>query len=116
MIWNPYEGTLTDNGVVLSPATIFSHEADHAVSDYRDERAHSDRQHSLRSDGYDNDEEYRVITGTEQLMARANGEISKNQVTRKNHFGSPVITLGVTSTIVDKKATKYYYANVKGRM
>ncbi|MBQ1913093.1 MAG: RHS repeat-associated core domain-containing protein [Bacteroidales bacterium] len=116
MIWNPYEGTLTDNGVVLSAATIFSHEADHAFSDYKDALAHSSRQNQLRNDDYENEEEYRVITGTEQLMARANGEISKNQVTRKNHFGSPVITLGVTSTIVDKKATEYYYANVKGRM
>ena len=38
----------------------------------------------------------RVITGSEQKTARANGEINQKQVTRRNHGGKSVITEGVT--------------------
>lgn len=30
IFWNPLLGTKTDVGVVMSPATVFDHEADHA--------------------------------------------------------------------------------------
>ena len=68
--------------------------------------------HSLRKDTkdflYDNAEEKRVITGTEQKTALANGEIKKGHVTRRNHKGETVYTEGVTSNIIDQAATAYY--------
>ena len=48
----------------LSPAAVFAHEADHAVSDNYDAVAHSNRQAKLLSD-YTNEEEKRVVTGSE---------------------------------------------------
>lgn len=39
---------------------------------------------------YDNKEERRVITTTEQYAAKKHGEISENQVTRTNHHESIV--------------------------
>jgi hypothetical protein len=36
---------------------------------------------------FDNKEERRVITGPEQTIARALGEINQDQVTRKSHRG-----------------------------
>ena len=31
IFWNPHLGVLTDEGVVISPATVLNHEADHAL-------------------------------------------------------------------------------------
>lgn len=53
-------------------------------------------------------EEKRVITGSEQKTALANGEIKRGQVTRTNHKGYTVFTIGPTSNIIDGHATKYY--------
>lgn len=108
IIWNQWEGTVTDNGRVLSPATILSHEADHAIDDYRNAIMHSERKRHLMED-YNNQEEYRVITGSEQLAAKANGEIGSNEVTRYNHNGKTVYTTGPTSNIIDVVATRYFY-------
>ena len=58
---NTYEGLQTDNGTILSPATIFAHEADHALDDLSDNKAHMERQGKQIAD-YDNIEERRVIT------------------------------------------------------
>lgn len=99
---------MTDNGIVLSPATILSHEADHAIDDYRNAIMHSERKRHLMED-YNNQEEYRVITGSEQLAAKANEEIGPNEVTRYNHNGKTVYTTGPTSNIIDVVATRYFY-------
>ena len=107
IIWNPYEGFQTDLGVILSPATIFSHEADHAIDDLFDARSHSKRR-GQRDSQYDTEEEKRVITGSEQKTAFANGEIKHGQVTRRNHKGSTVYTIGASSIIIDKGATDFY--------
>lgn len=57
---------------------------------------------------YDTKEEHRVITGSEQTTARANGETKGNLPTRKNHRGRHVITTGVTSSVIDPTKTKAY--------
>jgi len=57
----------------------------------------------MRTDGYTNDEEYRVINGSEQLSALANGEIKEGQRTRRNHSGKTVFTKGPTSTVIDHR-------------
>jgi len=46
----------------------------------------------------DNEEEKRVITGSEQITAKKHGEIKGNEVTRKNHNGVPYYTESPIST------------------
>lgn len=110
--WNSSEGLETDSGVVLSPASILAHEADHAIDDLTNANAHSDRKRTLDSQ-YENAEERRVITGSEQKTAFANGEIRKRQVTRQNHDGHTVYTYGATSNTIDRFTTDYYYRRIK---
>jgi len=99
--WNSSAGSKTDLGVVLSPATILAHEADHALDDLTNAKAHSDRKkvHDLN---YENAEEKRVITGSEQKTAYANGEIRSGRVTRRNHEGKTVYTISATSNIIKR--------------
>ena len=63
---------------------------------------------AIKDKDYANQEEKRVITGSEQLSAFANGEIKRGQVTRTNHRGKTVLTVGATSNIIDDYATTYY--------
>ena len=95
--WSPELGTKNENGTVTSPATDFDHEADHANATIDGTRGSSQ-----------NREELRVINGSEQKMAKANGDINPNQVTRTNHKGSIVVTTGVMSNEIDQQKTKEY--------
>ena len=97
--WDSKRGLKTDNGV-LSPATGLEHEADHALAFNKDPKSYETRV-STPDKNYDNKEELRVIRESEQKIAIANGEISKGQVTRKDHSGLPVIVKNVTSNEVD---------------
>ena len=110
--WSPELGLQSDNNVVVSPATGFDHEADHAVNQklYPDEYKKST---STADSAYGDKEERRVITGSEQKTARANGEINQKQVTRRNHRGKFVITEGVTSNKINEAKTKEYENNRK---
>lgn len=110
--WNPELGLQSDNNVVTSPATGFDHEADHAVNQklYPDEYK---KNTSTADSAYGDKEERRVITGSEQKTARANGEINQKQVTRRNHGGKSVITEGVTSNKINEVKTKEYENNRK---
>ena len=99
-------------GGFFTPVTMLAHEADHAADDLTDARAHSDRR-DRKNAQYENDEEKRVITGSEQKTAFANGEIKNGQVTRKNHNGTSVLTIGPISNIIDNYTTQYYSKNHK---
>jgi RHS repeat-associated protein len=105
--WNPEMGTETSNGTIMSPATVLDHEIDHNVAfltdpEYGTRRADTDTQ-------YRNKEEERVITGSEQKTAKANGEVQHpNQVTRTSHEGRPVITISETSNQKDENKTRRY--------
>lgn len=88
-------------------AEIANHEADHVYDDLTNTKAHSSRR-AIKDKDYTNQEEKRVITGSEQLSAFANGEIKRGQVTRTNHRGKTVLTVGATSNIIDDYATTYY--------
>lgn len=105
-------GLQSDNNVVVSPATGFDHEADHAVNQklYPDEYK---KNTGTADSAYQDKEERRVITGSEQKTARANGEINQKQVTRRNHGGKSVITEGVTSNKINEVKTKEYENNRK---
>jgi RHS repeat-associated protein len=103
--WNPEAGSLTDENVVLSPATVLDHELDHGYQAQKNPSQYAQDENTNRTDGYTNNEEYRVITGSEQKTARANGEIKENQVTRGNHNGRTVATSSPTSTKVNRART-----------
>jgi len=106
--WNAELGTKTDNGTVMSPATVMDHELDHGVQRATN-REQFEKDRTPNSDSqYNTKEERRVITGSEQKTAKANREIKADEVTRTNHKGDPVITKGVTSTTIDKAKTQEY--------
>jgi RHS repeat-associated protein len=115
LFWNPNLGNATDEGIVMSPATILDHEADHAI-DAKTNPSQNEANSQYGTDNqYDSKEERRVITGSEQKTARANGEIKQGQVTRKNHGGKYVVTTSVTSTKVNNQKTKEYEEKERNR-
>jgi hypothetical protein len=95
--WDSDMGVETDNGTVMSPATVLDHELDHFNSLATDREAHDKRRSNKRTDGYSNDEEHRVITGSEQETAKANGETVNGKPTRTNHRGTSVRVENETS-------------------
>lgn len=110
--WNPTAGAEYENGTVVSPATVLEHESDHALerhtnySNFNDGRRTPDAQ-------YENKEERRVITGSEQRTARANKEISATGVTRTSYSGDQVVTGGPTSNKINRPATYNHYQKLK---
>lgn len=105
--WNPELGLQTET-TVLSPATSVDHEMDHALDDAQSHNEHSKNVSTFDSQ-YGTKEERRVITGSEQKTARANGEKNDNLPTRVNHGGKSVIVKhGVTSTKIDYVKTQEY--------
>ena len=104
--WNPTMGVLTNKGVMMSPTTGLNHEADHALQ--RDQNSDQYKKDIKTPDAqYDNKEEKRVITGSEQTTARALGEIKEGEVTREDHGGTPTTTMGPTSTDPDPAKSPY---------
>jgi RHS repeat-associated protein len=105
--WNPTEGLLTDKGVVLSPTTILNHEFGH-VENYdkaargsnEDIKQYNENAKYDPNNLYDSKEEEKVITGIEQVTAKALGEIEEGEVTRTNHKGKLKQTEGVTSNVL----------------
>ncbi len=84
--WCPSAAIYTTEGVMLSPTTVLDHEMDHMLQSI----LHPDQQAAdalIEVFGYGNQEEARVITGSEQTTAYRLGEISDGQVTRKDHMG-----------------------------
>ncbi len=97
---------MTDNGSMLSPATILEHESAHGLGNKTGTSA-SDK--DVRGNPYQNPEEERVITGPEQKTAHANGEVPYFMPTRKNHYGLPIITNSPTSNKPNVTKTKEYH-------
>ena len=108
--WNPKGGLETTNGSILSPATLLEHEAGHALAGAL--TPSTKFKNSITADKkYDNKEEKRTVTGTEQKTARANGEIPIIGITRNDHKGLPVITTTPTSNTVVPQATYNFLQN-----
>ena len=84
--WDFTGGLKTENGDVLSPATILEHEADHSISRVKNWREHIDRG-KIPDDNYGNKEEKRVVQGSETKTARANGEISESKTYSRTTHG-----------------------------
>ena len=89
--WSSRTGIITDNLYEMSPVEVLNHEIDHALQ-------YDSRPQEQQIDGntyniqYGNEEERRVIEGSEQNTARKLGKLKKNEVTRTNHNGSPYET------------------------
>jgi RHS repeat-associated protein len=111
VFWNPNIGSNFENGIVVSPASVLDHELDHMVDFSKNPIENRDRA-SQENDQYGTNEEERVITGSEQETAKANGEIRDGQITRINHGGHAVVTDGVTSNKINNKATSDFYKHV----
>lgn len=97
--WSPYNAQ-TMGAITVSPAVALDHEGSHALqyithpdqyNKDNDPKTGADKQYGRK-------EERRVITGREQQVARAVGEIQKGQVTRTNHQSHNTRVEGPTST------------------
>ncbi|HFG0566892.1 TPA: M91 family zinc metallopeptidase, partial [Flavobacterium psychrophilum] len=113
--WNPKMGLETTNGTIMSPATVLDHEADHAGKYAAAGKVSMNSRVETPDKKYDNKEEKRVITGSEQRTARANGEVSAGRVTRTDHKGLPVITTSPTSNKVDAAKTVKFNDNLNSQ-
>ena len=90
--WNPNNGITVTEGGAQSPATILEHELDHGNSSIDSPKNHRERRGTYDAQ-FDNEEEKRVITGSEAKTAQSNGE-----AIRKDHRGIPFRTVSPIST------------------
>lgn len=96
--WNPIKGIESKStGKRLSPTAVLDHEFDHAEDYFKDPDKHMLNVLKPTGDGYHNAEEMRVIQGSEQSTAKKLELIKENEVTRKDHEGDIITTVGVTS-------------------
>lgn len=82
--WNPNLAKITNNNESLSPATLLGHEIDHARQFDKNPKQYA-KDVNTPDKEYDNKEEKRVITGSEQSTAKSHGDIGNGDVTRKDH-------------------------------
>ena len=90
------QGSHTSGGKDVSPALIFAHESDHALRALTDPAGLA-ADARTRAGAYGNKEEQRVIQGSEQAIARDLHEIGPTEVTRTDHSGSTLQTVGCSS-------------------
>ena len=89
--WNPNVIIETTTGVMMSPTAILNHELDHALGLDKALKDNKKLQEYIADcekepdSQYFTKEERRVITGSEQITAKALGEIKDGEVTRENH-------------------------------
>ena len=95
--WDPNMGVLTSSDKKMSPSALLNHEADHTLQYLKNPDKFAQDSKTLDPD-YNDKEEMRVITGSEQKTALALGEISEGEVTRTDHIGIPYITKSPTTT------------------
>ena len=116
--WDPNHLVLTDEGILMSPATALAHEADHAqkydkVVRENDNSAKKEYNDSIKPNSdsqYSTKEERRVIQGAEQSAARKHGDINAKQTTRKNHKGTQA-NLNVSNMKPGEISKKIYESN-----
>ncbi|MFY1048477.1 DUF6443 domain-containing protein [Chryseobacterium sp. GP-SGM7] len=99
IIWNPIKGIESKNtGKRLSPVAVLDHEMDHAEDYFKDPEKHMLNVLKPTGDAYHNAEEMRVIQGSEQSTAKKLKLTKGKEVTRNDHEGDIITTVGVTST------------------
>ena len=84
--WDTNMAVKTKNGTILSPYTILNHEGDHALDNVVNPEGHKKDKETEDKD-YGNKMEKKTIEGTEQITAKALGEIKEGEVTRTDHKG-----------------------------
>jgi RHS repeat-associated protein len=95
--WDSNLGLLTNEGIILSPTSVLNHEFDHALQYDVNKDQYIKDLNTMTGNSYDNLEEKRVITGSEQITAKKLGEIKEGEVTRTDHRGILYETKGVKS-------------------
>ena len=95
--WDPNMGVLTSSNKKMSPTAVLNHEADHTLQYLKNPDKYAQDSKTFDPD-YDDKEEMRVITGSEQKTALALDEISAGEVTRTDHTGISYITKSPTTT------------------
>ena len=95
--WDPNMGVLTSSNKKMSPTAVLNHEADHTLQ-YLNNSDKYEQDSNTPDPDYNDKEEMRVITGSEQKTALALDEISAGEVTRTDHNGIPYITKSPTTT------------------
>jgi len=95
--WDPTMAVFTTNFVMVSPATVLAHEVDHALQHKKNPKQFNRDIHTP-DPNYHTKEEKRVITTTEQEVARRHGEINENEVTRTDYNGIAYTVPNPTST------------------
>jgi len=103
--FDPTAAVETDEGHILSPATVLDHEIDHALQDKENPGQFKNDIDPIEGydPAYDTKEEKRVITTSEQKTEKKHGEIKEGEVTRTNHNGTVMDVTDPTST---KNATQ----------
>jgi RHS repeat-associated protein len=112
LYWNPRVALFFDETfVIISPATILSHEIDHGGR-YDKEKEDMKIDQRTPDAKYSNKEEKRVITGSEQRVAKGFGEIKEGEVTRTDHLRATSIPVTgpfsyeIPNTVIDTKVIK----------
>ncbi len=82
IFWESRKGIVLSNGQRQSPAVRLEHEFDHAMDDIVNHKNHENRK-DIPANQYDNEEERRVITGSETDTAR-----KLHQGIRYDHYGT----------------------------
>jgi RHS repeat-associated protein len=108
--WNPVAGLLTEQGDILSPATMLEHEIDHELHRYEVGVLAHNSGKTQTDKQYGNAEERRVITGSEKHTGTRNGEFKRSKQ-RTSHGGATVIVPNSISTKADKKKSIEYWQN-----
>ena len=85
--WNSKRALITNTIYTLTPAELLSHEADHALENDKDCAASSQRNNTINVN-YGNEEEKRVIEGSEQEVAKKLGRLKNGEKTRTDHNGT----------------------------
>ena len=103
--WSSRTGYITDILYEMSPVEVLNHEIDHALQhDLNPKQQLED--YDKKNDQYGNEEEKRVIKGSEQVTAKKLDKLKDDEVTRLNHEGSPYET---TSPISNEDIGFYNY-------
>lgn len=103
--WSSRTGYITDILYEMSPVEVLNHEIDHALQhDLNPKQQLKD--YDKKTDQYGNEEEKRVIEGSEQITAKKLEKLKDDEVTRLNHNSSPYET---TSPISNEDIGFYNY-------
>ena len=103
--WASRTGYITDILYEMSPVEVLNHEIDHALQhDLNSKQQLED--YNKKDDQYGNEEEKRVIEGSEQITAKKLEKLKDDEVTRLNHNSSPYET---TSPISNEDIGFYNY-------